>query len=246
MLNQSKELIVNKSRQVGISYVVACIALIKAIGDKKTELIISPSLRQSKHMMDYIYNFHDKLKQKIGDYANNVVEETKTSIIFKGGGEIHSLPNSANTIRGFRADDIYIDEFAHFTNGTDKEIVEAIMPSISRGGTIRYISTPFGDQNLFYIFWQQPDKPKLLINYHECPDLKNEDIQRIRSTLGEDAFQQEYNNQFLSDMEGQEFPTELITRCIDSELEYVDMQKNKQYLGGADIGREHDLTAFVA
>jgi len=200
-------------------------------------------------MMDYIYHFHDILKNKIGDYTKNVVEETKTSIIFKDGGEIHSLPNSANTVRGFKADDIYIDEFAHFTNGTDKEVVEALMPSLSRGGTIRYISTPYGDKNMFYEMCHPKErnkrKPQLLINYQECPDFHPEDIQRARETLGEDGFQQEYNNQFLSDMEGQEFPLTLIQQCVDPEMEYVELDKNKVYLGGADIGREQDLTAII-
>ena len=218
-------------------------ALVRAIGDKKTELIISPSLRQSKHMMDYIYHFMNILKKGCD---LNITEETKTSIIFNGGGSIHSLPNSANTIRGFKADDIYIDEFAHFTNGTDREVVEAIAPSITRGGNIYYISTPFGNQNLFYDYWQNKQMDKILINWKDCPDFKPENIEQIKQTIGEDAFQQEYNNQFLSDLEGQEFPMELITKCIDPELEYGDLEKNKVYLGGADIGREHDLTAFVA
>ena len=238
------ELIINKSRQVGISYIISALALTKAIFQEKTELIISPSLRQSKHMMDYIYQHLNKLRN---DFNIPLREETKTSIIFKTGGEIHSLPNSANTIRGYKADDIYIDEFAHFTNNTDKEIIEAITPSLSRGGNITYISTPFGDQNLFYKYWNnKPDEHKLLINYSECPDISEERIQQIKQTIGEDAFQQEYNNQFLSDMEGQEFPMSLISSCIDMELDYSELQPEKTYIAGADIGRQHDLTAFVA
>ena len=240
----SPTVIINKSRQIGISYSIACWALLQAIFNEKTELIISPSLRQSKHMMDYIYQHLNKLRN---DFNIQIREETKTSLIFTSGGEIHSLPNSANTIRGYKADDIYIDEFAHFTNGTDKEIIEAITPSLSRGGNIRYISTPFGDQNLFYKYWH--NKPsnieRILINYQECPDLKTSNIEQIRQTIGIDAFEQEYNNQFLSDMEGQEFPTLLIQSIINPELEYIELQKNKEYLGGADIGREHDLTALI-
>lgn len=237
------EIIVNKSRQVGISYAIACWALLLASAYGKQELIISPSLRQSKHMMDYIYHFLNKLR-KITEL--DIREETKTSILFNPDGAIHSLPNSANTVRGFPADDIYIDEWAHFTNETDRQIIEAITPSITRGGRIYKISTPFGDQNLFYRDWQRTNIKKILINWHDCPDFKPEQIQQIRETIGEDAFQQEYNNQFLSDLEGQEFPTELIKHCINPELVYAELDKNKTYIAGADIGREHDLTAFVA
>ncbi len=241
-----REIIINKSRQVGVSYCVACYALVQSVFNNRTELIISPSLRQSKHMMDYVYEFLNKLRN---DFKVPLQEETKTSIIFPSGGRIHSLPNSANTVRGFPADDIWIDEYAHFTNGTDKEIIEAITPSISRGGNIRYISTPFGDQNLFCQTWNNRDIKKILINWKDCPDFNPDIIKGIKETIGEDAFQQEYNNQFLSDMEGQEFPMELISSCIDHELTYSDLTdigESKSYIGGADIGREHDLTAFVA
>jgi phage FluMu gp28-like protein len=244
-MDNNPELIINKSRQTGISFIVAAIALLKAI-EGKTELIISPSLRQSKHMMDYIYYFLNKLKMVTTDLEQNIKEETKTSIIFSSGGAIHSLPNSANTIRGFQADDIYIDEFAHFTCGTDREVIEAITPSIVRGGNIRYISTPFGNQNLFYEYWQKPGIPKMLINWRECPDLTKEKITQIQNTIGVDAFNQEFENQFLSDIEGQEFPYQLITSCIDHELEYItDLDKNREYMGGADIGRKQDLTAIA-
>ena len=37
----------------------------------------------------------------------------------------------------------------------------------------------------------------------------------------------------------------LIQQCIDSELEYTELEKNKRYYGGADIGREQDLTAII-
>jgi phage FluMu gp28-like protein len=241
--NNKPELIINKSRQIGISYAVAAWALIKAIFLEKNELIISPSLRQSKHMMQYIYEHLNTLKHNI---PITLQEETKTSLIFPYGGAIHSLPNSANTIRGYPADDVWVDEFAHFTNGTDREIIEALAPSLSRGGNICYISTPFGDQNLFFNYWHnRPHVQKLIINWKQCPDFKPEKIHEIRQTIGEDAFQQEYNNQFLSDIEGQEFPMELIQTCINSELTYTDLQPTVQYIGGADIGRECDQTACV-
>jgi len=244
--SQDKELVINKSRQTGISYLLAAKGLLEALADRETVLIVSPSLRQSKHMMDYIYGYYNRLKQVSSDLPQSVSEETKTSILFKDGGEVHSLPNSADTIRGFKADRVYMDEFAHFTNGTDKEIVNALYPSLSRGGSVMYVSTPFGDQNLFYHLWTSEKIPRLLVNWRECPDFQPATIMRIRDTIGEDAFLQEYENQFLSDYEGQEFPTQLIHSCVDHDLQYTDLDPKAEYLGGADIGRVHDLTAFYA
>lgn len=243
--NTNNEIIINKSRQVGMSYAVACMALIKACAYGRTELIVSPSLRQSTHMMEYVYEFLTKLRKQV-DVP--ITSETKTSIIFGGGnGAIHSLPNSANTVRGFPADDIYLDEFAHFTCGTDKDIIDAITPSISRGGNIYYISTPFADQNLYYKYWNKTGISKQLINWRDCPDFKEDNILSIKSTIGLDAFNQEYENMFLSDRESQEFPTALIHGCIDHDLCYVDELDNEtEYWVGVDIGRKHDKTAIVA
>jgi phage FluMu gp28-like protein len=242
--NTHREIIVNKSRQIGISYIIACWALLQSIFNEKNELIISPSLRQSKHMMEYIYQHLNKLRN---DFKIELREETKTSLIFTQGGQIHSLPNSANTIRGFQADDVYIDEFAHFTNGTDKEIIEALAPSLSRGGNIRYISTPFGDQNIFYKYWHnRPEQNRILINYRECPDMTKDNLDKLRDILGsDDAWNQEMENMFLSDMEGQEFPTTLIQSCINPDLHYTELLNDREYIAGADIGREHDLTAVI-
>jgi len=240
----SKELIINKSRQIGISYIIAVFALTKAVFENKVELVVSPSLRQSTHLMNYIYNHLGKLKEMFPEISTKI--ENQTSIIFNNGGEIHSLPNSAETIRGYPADDVYIDEFAHFTCGTDKEIIEALAPSTIRGGSLWYISTPFGNQNLFYTYWNRPNIDKILINWRECPDFTAESIQKQKEIFGDDGFNQEFENQFLSDVEGQEFPYQLITSCIDHELEYLtDLDKTKEYIGGADIGRKHDLTAIA-
>jgi phage FluMu gp28-like protein len=85
----------------------------------------------------------------------------------------------------------------------------------------------------------------MLINWRECSDIKQEDIDRIKDDIGEDAFLQEYENQFLSDAENQEFPMALIIGCINHEIEYQELDSQKEYIAGADIGRTKDLTAFT-
>ena len=236
--SDAKYKIVNKSRQVGISSCLACYGLLLALLKNKTVIIISPSERQSKHVMSYVREFLNVLRD---DFIIECIEETKSSYIFKDGGAIYSLPNSPNTVRGFKADLIIIDEFAHFLNNTDKDIITAITPSISRGGELIIVSTPFGTKNLFYEYWHNRDDfEKHLINYRDCPDLKinPDDFDYL-------TFQQEFNNQFIEDNEESEFPFELIRQCIDPELTYQDLRKDRIYIGGADIGRHQDLTACV-
>jgi len=232
---------INKSRQTGISYLYACWGFLQALLNDKTILVVSPSERQSKHLMSYVYKFLNEFRK---DYNIYITEETKSNLTFVDGGSFYSLPNNPNTVRGFRADMIIFDEFAHFLNGTDKEIMEAVMPSISRGGEIVFISTPFGSQNEFYKIWHDEgwQGEKFIINYRDCPDLN---IDKIRANTDEITFAQEYDNAFITDSEGQEFPEVLIRSCINPELSTEISDTNKVYVGGVDIGRHEDMTALV-
>jgi len=232
--------IINKSRQVGISYLLAAWGLIRAIFNDEVVLIVSPSERQSKHLMKYAY---DLLRILENDFNIRKEEETKTSLIFAGGGAFYSLPANPRTIRGFSADLIDFDEFAHFQHGDDKAIWEAALPSISRGGEVYISSTPFGKYNLFYELWHNEDfkADRFVINYKDCPHL---DVEEIRNSVDERTFAQEYDNTFIEDEESQEFTEKLIRSCIDNEIT-PGIPDNAILLAGVDIGRKEDLTAVA-
>ena len=235
-LCNGENVIINKSRQVGISDLLACWGLLNSLLLDKTTLIISPSERQSKHLMEYIYNHLHTLEN---DFIIQKQEETKSSIVFYRGA-IYSLPSNPKTIRGFSADLIIFDEFAHFPYGLDKEIWQAAGPSISRGGQLIICSTPFGKQNLFYQFWQDGSFRKITINYRQCKHLN---IEEMKKNIDEETFAQEFDNVFLDEEKEQEFSEELIQRCIDAEI--GDAMEDGIYLAGVDIGRYKDFTALA-
>lgn len=232
--------IINKSRQVGISYLLAAWGLIRAIFNNEVVLVVSPSERQSKHLMKYAYDLLKILEQ---DFEIEKEEETKSSLILRGGGAFYSLPSNPRTIRGFTADLIIFDEFAHFLHGVDKEIWEAALPSISRGGEVIICSTPFGKYNLFYQLWHDEsfDAERIIINWRDCPHLK---IEEIKKQYDEISFAQEYDNVFIEDGENQEFSEKLIKSCICAEMQEK-FDDDMILLAGIDIGRHEDLTAIV-
>ena len=236
LTTHAKNNIINKSRQTGISTLMAAYGLYKAMSGKKT-IIISPSERQSRHVMEIITKFLQNIKHQ------PLIEEMKTSIRFIDGGEIRSLPNSSNTIRGLTADVIIADEMAHFLNNTDHEVIEAITPSLSRGGEFWMVSTPYGEQGTFYNTWIKNENfTKFLIKWNECPDLRIEQIQQICADPL--MFAQEYDNQFLQNIET-EFPLKLIHDCIDPELQYQDITQHTNLIMGIDVGRKIDQTAII-
>ena len=237
--------IINKSRQIGISYFFAAYSLIWAVKGK-TALIVSPSERQSKHFLSYSKQFLNEAKNKIErsqEHYLDLVEETKTSLIFSNGGMLVSLPNSPNTVRGYTADIVIFDEYAHFLNNTDKEIMEAVLPSLSRRGKLVIISTPFGEGNEFYNAWmQKKGYEKVLINYKDCPDIN---VEKIRDKLDIDGFEQEYNNRFLGDTTS-EFSFKLIKSCINTELQYdPSPSKAEELYMGMDVGRHKHLSVVA-
>ena len=241
----SKKFIVNKSRQIGMSYVNACWNLVSAVNNHEVNLIVSPSIRQSMHFMEYVYHFLSIYR----DYCDiKTVDETKTHLSFDGDGAVFSLPNMANTVRGFRAHHILFDEMAHFLNGTDKAMMTAIQPSISRGGCISIISTPFGESNVFHDIWCKEqvysDYTRFCINWTECDDIDKASVERVK-LIDPLTYSQEYNNQFLGEVDSAEYPFYLIEKCIDMEMSYEELSHDKVYKIGVDIGRRHDLTAIA-
>lgn len=231
--------IINKSRQMGLSYYCA-VKAVNAAYLGKSVLIVSPSERQSIHLVRYVYEVLNGIRSLDQNISMGIVEESKTTIRFESGGAIYSLPNSPNTIRGKQADLIIIDEAALFLNGTDKEVWEAILPSLSRGGEIWLISTPYGERGLFYEIWKDAEKhgfKRFTLNYRECPDLK---IEPIKESLDHLSFLQEYENKFLGDVTSF-FPYDLLHSCTNPNITSTDGAP--RYIG-IDVGRRSDFTAI--
>ena len=236
--------IINKSRQLGITTIMACYALLKSIAEDKTVLICSPSLRQSSHVMDEIHGFLSTIKLIKNLLSGlEIVSENQSHIRFKDGGQIYSLPNSPETIRGLKADIVILDEFAQFFNNSDENIMEALIPTLSRGGELWLISTPNGERGMHWQIWSDNTKysqyNRVLIHYSACPDIK---IDKIKQSMDSSSFRQEYENEFIGDM-NTFFPYNLLHSCVNNDLKEFDTRDVLCY--GIDFGRVHDATFII-
>jgi len=246
--DQSKKIIINKSRQIGISDIFAYKVCMNAI-QGRPNLIFSPSERQSNHFADYAKTYWEALRPFLGsDFLDS---ESRGYMSFKSGGYFHSLPNSPETVRGLSIPTgglIIFDEYAHFENPI--EIWNAVYPMASRGGSIVVISTPNGEGNHYADLWRSTDMGfrKHLINYKDCPFFTPSIITDLRRTMDELSWRQEYENEFIGTAMSY-FPLSLLNPRIDKSIAVWNfpeqIPKGMRLMFGVDIGRLRDKTAII-
>ncbi len=226
-------LIVTKARQVGISTTMACLAVYEAALGGRKVLIASNSEEAAQHILnDYCPAFDGILS----DYGlvERPVTDRKSLCQWVRGGEIRTFSSNPATVRGYPANLVILDEFAHFTReaGADRRLLEAIGPSVSQaGGRLIILSTPHGTLNEFYRIWSSPDTlagNKIMVRYSENPDLRVREeamaygrhyvVEGLPRPLRPEEFAQEYNCEFLEG-EGQAIPMGNWERAIVADAE---------------------------
>ncbi len=205
-------LIVTKARQVGISTTMACLSVYEAALGRRMVLIASNSEEAAQHILnDYVPAFDDVLTGY--GLVEKPVTDRKSLRQWPRGGEIRTFSSNPATVRGYPANLVILDEFAHFTReaGADRRLLEAIGPSVSQaGGRLVIVSTPNGTLNEFYRIWSSPETlatNKMLVHYKENPDLRVREeamsygkryvVEGLPRPLRPDEFAQEYNCEFL-------------------------------------------------
>ncbi len=210
LLSTERRLLLNCCRQAGKSTVVAVLALVQALFNNFTKvLIVSRSHRQSKELLRLVTLFHRVLKDRLLERRS--VEE----VSFTHFSRIISVPCKEETIRGYAGVDLLIvDEAARVPD----EIFRAVLPMLAVSkGRIICLSTPDGKRGFFYNAWAKggDDWKRVEIPATKIPRIDAGDLERERRILGEAAFRQEYCCSFES-VEGLVYPD--FARCVVGEL----------------------------
>jgi phage FluMu gp28-like protein len=245
--------IIRKSRQIGITTTISKEAVWKALTtSNRLILIVSPSGRQSYHPMTMIHATVDSapaLYEHLGEF------KSRSEITFDNGSRILALPNSPGKIRTYAANDVYLDEAAHFEN--DREILAVIGPMLTAThGSLTIISTPFGKRGMF---WEQynhlcelepVDSTVKVFNLFPSsisPLIGVEGLERERNSglYTELEFRQEFLGEFLEEVDVY-LPLDLIMACVNSELTHLtESQPQKRFYWGVDWAKKRDETAVV-
>jgi len=215
----------------------------------QTILLVAPSERQSINLRDEIHKLLGCLPE--GARRSLIARTTRTRIYFRNGSRIVALPNSEETIRGYKAHIIMVDEAAFFRN--DESILRhVIIPMLATtGGRLILSSTPWGRGTLFHRLSQDPDYLQLHITWHNAyeegvynPEFK-EEILRTKET-NPLAYETEYLAEFAEESNIW-LPTQLITGAIDPNLEYMpyDKPQKGRYYMGVDLAERVDHSAIA-
>lgn len=179
-------------------------------------LIVTPSMRQTGNVFRAVEH---AIWQT--DRGESRVEDNKTSIVLRNGSSVTCVPASPDTIRGFSAINLLIEDEAAFVADP---IYEACRPMVrvSRGQTM-LMSTPNGQQGHFFRAAKgDADWDRHTVTADRCPRIPPEDVERDREEHGENFVRQEYGCEFLSANDAV-FTSEQIDAAIDPSVEVLEL-----------------------
>ena len=236
---------VEKSRQVGYSWVFACESLARShLRDTHNSIFVSYNLADAKEKIAYVGQMHEELPL---EFQKKRVVDSKLEIGFRSnkahGRVSRIISNPSKAPRGKKGD-IYLDELAHCAN--DREIYKGSTALILRSrGQLTVCSSPLGRRGQFWeisrqelrpypAFWRQKIPWWLCSQFCVDPNAAshradgmmtdqrvemfgNSDIQAQFSSLDLEDFQQEFEVAY-SDESTSFFPYEIILPCLFDDI----------------------------
>ncbi len=206
--------LLNCSRQAGKSTTTSIIALHTAqYQPGSLTLLVSPSLRQSRELFVKVVDFMRMLEPR-----PILEEDNKLSFALGNGSRVVSLPGTGETVRGFSAPSLVIEDEAAFV---EDGLYGAVRPMLAvSGGRLVLMSTPHGKRGHFYEAWRDEEAEWLRteVSALECPRITEEFLEQERQALGDLWFRQEYGCEFLETID-QVFRYDDIERALSDDVE---------------------------
>jgi phage FluMu gp28-like protein len=236
-------------RQVGKTTLAAIKALHYTIANNSVRtLIVSAGLRQSMILFDKIRDL------TLAAIPARVLTSytSRTKIRFANGSEIVALPcgRDGSTLRGFTANMAILDE----ANFIPRIVIESVVrpTMITRpDAKLIMISTPWTRDHPFH---EALTKPELGFTTYTWPSsmsplITKKQLELQRKTMGDFAFNREYNAAFIDD-QFSFLPSELVLACTDDDysLNGDPLQGEKysgEYLIGIDFGKHADHSTIA-
>ena len=200
-ISENRNVIVKTGRQVGKSTTTLGWLLHYVLfNQSKTVGILANKASTARELLSRIQIAYQHLPKFL---QQGLKEWNKGSLELENGSKIIASSTSSTAIRGFSFSCILLDEFAHVQRHIADEFIRSVYPTISSGKDTKVIvvSTPNGF-NMFYKYWNDAengtnDFVPFKVHWSNVPGRDKEWRKRIESTIGADAFRQEYEAEFL-------------------------------------------------
>jgi len=236
-------------RQSGKSHIIAALLLFYALTSPKSYIgIVGPSFRQAKLIIRKITSFLRYLPKE------SYLKPRKTILYFPNGSVIECFPNNPDTIRGPTLHLVCWDEMNFTAN--DEEMYDAILFTLgTTNGKFICSSTPWCTDSIFYRIFNHEDYAdfaKSHITWMEAVEpkgpLKHQILEKIRKQLEGDPWRwrREMEAEWAED-ESRYFPQNLITQCIDGDLDYASFEDrlSGRFCIGVDLGKKCDYSVVA-
>jgi hypothetical protein len=224
---------------------VACVA----------ELILRAIYTKKKNAQyAYIAPFRSQAKQVAWQYLVEMtqglatdVKVSELSVTLPNGSKIFLTgSDNVNALRGLYLDGAVLDEFAQCR----PDLLDAvIMPCLlDRQGWLVIIGTAYGRMNKFYDYYQKSKADDRWyhadIKVYESGVIPEEEIERIKASISEAKFQQEFMNSFTAELTGTYYANIINQQEQDGLLYRTDaFTPDLPVKAAADIGKG-DSTVF--
>jgi Terminase large subunit, T4likevirus-type, N-terminal len=210
---EARDILLLCARQTGKSTVASLMALHQAVSTPGSlVLVVSPSERQSKRVLRTVRRYYAALRA-----VASPVTEGQLTLELRNGSEIHALPGSESTLRGFAAVDLLVlDEAAR----VDDAIYSSVRPMLAVSqGTLLALSTPFGKRGWFHREWSEggPSWHRAKVTAWDCPRISPAWLAAERERIGVWWFQQEFECAFKDAVDAF-FRSEDIDVAVSSEV----------------------------
>lgn len=146
---------------------------------------------------------------ELGDLPT--AERAGNKLTFANGSRVLALPSIVESIRGYAAKLVIIDEAAF----TDDDVLGKVSPMLSTTrGRLLCPSTPNGAIGWFHDRWRNPEGwRRLTVSADKLARIDAEELASQRNTLGDFKYRQEYGLEFL-DQTTQFFSTEIVREAM--------------------------------
>ena len=257
-LTKNRNVIVKTGRQVGKSTTTLGWLLHYVLfHESKTVGILANKAATARELLNRIQIAYQHLPKFL---QQGLKEWNKGSLELENGSKIIASSTSSSAIRGFSFSTILLDEFAHVQRHIADEFIRSVYPTISSGKETKVIivSTPNGF-NMFHKYWNDAENGTndfipFKVHWTAVPDRGAEWKQKIESTIGADAFRQEYEAEFLGSsntlvsyekLQELSYSNPLYTKSDVDVFEDVD--RSHSYVITVDVARGQgiDYSAFT-